>query len=181
MFLSELRRRAAGQRRQHSRDDVTAVLNALRGAIDVDHLLEYAPGLDAKTLYSAYKSLDGLRRQAESAWRHITEEKTAAAVFNYYEPASKLLKKPAHRLAILARAIQSPRNFANVVDAVNREVEGTSARILTFEKELCRHVPRTPPKQLQQLVLLWNSDCWLPNRVTSLPPVSVQRLLGECG
>lgn len=183
-FLADLEWSARGATLGHTRRDVTAVLNGLRGGIEVDDLLRRAPGLSAERLYGAYLDLDARRSDAHNAWKAIVSSRSRAGLLRHGSSAARLLPVAVDELR---RAAQHGS------DALGAEIDRAELRIghagefvARLEDELDRCEARTERAHSvgEQLYNPYETsmyfDSWfLPTRVGAIVPTRVAALLGE--
>lgn len=182
-FAGELAQIAGAPADSHARSDTTAVLNALRGGLTVEQLLENAPGLRPTRLHRAYQDLEERRRVAVEAWQQIAAEPTVASLHEHGQHAAKLVPVLVHRLLETADIDEGllPRVAAHLVsgvDEVQRLVHNT-------ELELDRRLDPVDAMAISRTLYDPTSDCifarveHLPTRVGSLVPTRVAALLNE--
>lgn len=183
-FVRHLAERAGIERVAFRRSDVTAVLNALRCGLTVDELLEQAPGLQPRRLYSAYRQLEHLRCTSEFAWVAIAISGSIETFEEYAEEAAKLLPALVARLTEVARS--GPEEFDLVLLQLSAAVTSTGAAAQRIE----RVIEASPdgsdrPIDLGRVLYdptgagLTSRPDYLPSRVGTLVPVRVAALLGE--
>lgn len=167
------------------RDDVTALLNALRCGTSVAQLQEVAPGMVPARLVAAYRYLERHRAASELAWARIEADPTPATLHEMAPLAGRLLPVPIHR-------ILSARDHALYERVTEAIAEATSQvhrqRVLAkgLEAELEKHT-ETSLFAVDLGARLYNpmspgvygDAFFLPDRVASLSPVRVADLLGE--
>lgn len=175
---------ADGADTAHTRGDVTACLNALRGGLTVGGLLEQCPGLDPARLRSAYADLEQRRGHAERAWTIIVASGSISSLVEHGEAAAALLPAVVGRLATAAR--NSPVSFAATVLRLAESVDKCRRDAYRVEHALARcSAGSTRGRQLSALLYhpygdsIATRDQFLPDRVGMLNPTRVAALLGE--
>lgn len=182
-FVAELMQRSGGPAAEHTRSDITAVLNALRGGLTLDELLANAPGLQLGRLHSAYMDLEERRRQAVDAWMAIVEDPTMATLEHYGEQAARLVPVMVHRLLETADIDRGllPRVAAYLAQGVDE----VRTMIRNTELELDRRIGTDDEMELSRALYDPTTDSMfdrvehLPERVGSLVPTRVAALLNE--
>lgn len=181
-FVEDLRSAAHGRRRTHRRSDLTALLNALRGGLTVDELVQRAPGLDLQRLYDAYVALDDMRKEAVEAWRAIESSRSLGTVRTEGAAAARLLPVIVARLEQLAE--HEPSLVPVAIDEAARDIETAHRLAQRLEHELDRAVDRSDwamkiGKQLYDPrgESVFGRNDYLPTRVGSLVPQRVAKLL----
>ncbi len=183
-FVAELERQCGGTAAAHRRSDVTALLNALRGGLTVDQLLDQAPGLLAARLFGAHSSLETLRRESEAAWSSIVETPTMRSLDAHGPEAATLLPVPVERLRRIAA--MSPNALGHEVARCARAITVARDSVRRIETELDRGLlDAGRADQLSRALFDQHGDCalsndhHLPERVGGLVPTRVAALLRE--
>jgi hypothetical protein len=180
--LAELAGRPAEPDRS-SRRNTTAVLNALRCGLDVDGVLERAPGLRPADLLDAHAHLEDRRRASADAWAAITAERTADVVAGCGAAAARLVPVLVARLASVAETGDVDR-LAHMIAEIIEEI----AIVEVFARSCEAHMASATPLVREQLGRhlydlhdpgLWSHTAFLAPRVGTLVPVRVAALLGE--
>ncbi len=181
-FVADLRILVGDGPRPHRRSDVTAVLNALRGGLTVERLLEIAPGLRPDRLLGAYFALEARRAASEHAWLAILDDPTALG--RHGSRASRLLPVP---VASLTRvAAMSPCELGLAVGRVAAAIDTVRSRIVRLERELETEGDTERASLLGTLLFdhsdrcVYADDHHLPVRVAALMPSHLDALLSEC-
>jgi hypothetical protein len=166
------------------RSDVTALLNALRCALDVDDLLGRAPGLAPVQLLRAHERLDELRVGSVLAWTTIVADPTPATVRRQAGEAGKLVPVLVDRLVALAAS--DPAALPGAVAGAAGEIRRVGRVALAVEDWMSEpSMVGGRADEAGRLLYdlaepgLWSHAAYLPARVGSLVPVRVAALLGE--
>lgn len=183
-FLADLEQHAGGITAPHTRRDLTAVLNALRGGLDVGDLLERAPGVAPDRLYGAYLQLDSLRADACDAWQAIVADGSRAGLLRHGSSAARLVPVA---VAELRRSVQHGADAISVeIERVDGRIRQAAELVARFEHELdhCHPSPERARAIGEQLYNPYEAsmyfDSWfLPTRVGAIVPTRVAALLGE--
>jgi hypothetical protein len=183
-FVMRLNDLARERRGEHQRSDTTAVLNALRCGVDVDDLLDRAPGLQVDRLLAAYIALDRLRFRAESAWMEIVDAGTADALHQRGCEAGKLVPSLIGQLHAVAS--ERPDELAGTIAMMATSVRAATSCVLAIEQALHESVGDQEGRaRLGRL--LYDPEApgatsrpdFVPRRVGTLVPTRVAALLGE--
>jgi hypothetical protein len=182
-FVADLRFVATDSGRPHRRMDTTAVLNALRGGLTLDQLLEIVPGLQPDRLLGAYAALEAKRAASERAWSAIVEDPTPDVLAQHAPAASRLLPAPVASLVEIAAA--SAGGLGDAVDVAARAVRAVQTRIRRLEWELDHPSGTEPSPSLDELRFdhircAYADGSYLPTRVGALMPARAAALLSEC-
>lgn len=171
--------------REHTRSDVTALLNALRGGLSVDALLYACPGIAPARLLGAYGTLEALRRDAVAAWSDLVAEPTVASLQHVGERAASLVPSLVNRLR--EAAMVDPGVLPRVAALLAADVEAVRRAIRNAELELDRTTDAATAIAISRTLYdpttesLFDRASHLPERVGSLVPSRVAALLGERG
>lgn len=166
---------------EHSRRDVTAVLNALRGGLTVDELLSRAPGLHAAQLQAAYRDLERRRSESERAWWSIVGDATPDSLVPHGPSAATLLPVLVDRL--ISAVPKGGDVYRATVDRLAAHVESTDRDVHGLESALATWPERGV--ELGARLFNPNGDAvtnrvdHLARRVGTLTPSRVAALLGE--
>ena len=193
-FVAELRTLAqnlpaASSKRKNTpafdRNDVTALMNALRCGLTSADLMSRAPGLKPARLVAAYDELDRLRRQSVAAWDAIVADRTLEALVDWSAAASVLLSSPVRALLPAAASMDDEAMFSRVQRIADRVVE-VGERALVLEGQLNTAVAPDPQAVAIGRMLydpydpsVWGDPFFLPPRVGALMPMRLADLLGE--
>lgn len=183
VFVAELAEISGGPASTHSRSDVTAVLNALRGGLSVRRLLESAPGLRPERLHRAYDVLEDRRAGSAAAWAAIVREPTVEGLHRHGGVAARLVPVLVHRL--LETADVDPGLLPEVARRLARSVEDVRRLAADIELEMNRHTDPSMAMAISRALYDPTSDCvfgrveHLPERVGALMPTRVAALLDE--
>lgn len=183
-FLKRLGDMANSRRGEHTRSDITAVLNALRCGIFLDDLLVRAPGLQVERLYSAYLALDQLRQHSEAAWSSIASTPTVDAVLEFGPEAGKLVPALVSHLYWVIDA--APDSLREVVGQMAGDVYATSRCVRSIEDAL-QTSAGDPSRRASLGRLLYDPTGrgatsrpdFVAGRLGTLVPTAVAALLGE--
>lgn len=165
----------------HTRSDLTAVLNGLRGGLTADELIERVPGLPPHRLLAAYRDLEVRRAAAAAAWDAIAADGSPSALREHAVTASALVPVLIDRLwATLAIGDDAYRTTVSKLAAY---VEATERNVAEIEIAL----GVWPERGIELGVRLYNpyGDAvtnrvdHLARRVGTLTPNRVAALLGE--
>lgn len=165
----------------HTRSDVTAVLNALRGGLTADQLVEKVPGLPPHRLVAAYRDLETRRAAAAQAWIALVHDGTANALATHAAAASALVPVLIERL--YATAGLGPDAYRTTLARLSSYVEATHRNVGEIETALALW----PERAVELGARLYNpyGDALtnrvdhLAQRVGTLTPTRVAALLGE--
>jgi hypothetical protein len=158
------------------------VLNALRGGLTLAEAQQQAPGLEPARLYSAYITIDELRRRAVEAWEAIEADPTPYTVDAHGDRAARLLPVQ------VARVRQVMDNDPRLVDATVAglavDIERSGQLAARIESELDQSIDRSE-RAVKLGVQLYDpyGEClfarndFLPHRVGALMPQRVSELL----
>lgn len=166
---------------RHTRSDVTAVLNALRGGLTADQLIAKVPGLPPHRLLAAYRDLEQRRAAASDAWYAIVNNRTADALPDHAANAGALVPVLIERL--YATAELGPQAYSTTVARLASYVEATHRNVAEIETALSLW----PERAVELGARLYNpyGDALtnrvdhLAQRVGTLTPTRVATLLGE--
>jgi uncharacterized protein (DUF433 family) len=166
---------------RHTRSDVTAVLNALRGGLTVDQLVDKVPGLPPHRLLAAYRDLEQRRVTAFDAWYAIVNDRTDDALARNAASAGALVPVLIERLC--ATAELGPEAYRTTVARLASYVEATHRNVSEIETALALW----PERAVELGARLYNpyGDALtnrvdhLAQRVGVLTPTRVAALLGE--
>lgn len=166
---------------RHTRSDVTAVLNALRGGLTADQLLEKVPGLPPHRLLAAYRDLEQRRAAAADAWYAIVNDRTSETLRAHAAAAGALVPVLIERLH--ATAALGPDAYRTTVARLASYVEATHRNIAEIETALGLW-PERAVEFGERLYnpygdALTNRVDHLAQRVGTLIPTRVATLLGE--
>ena len=185
-FISELET-LAGDRiaTRVERDDVTALLNALRCGTSVEQLLVAAPGVHPGRLVASYRFLERHRAASEQAWLAIEADPTPATLHEMAALAGRLLPVPMHRI-LSARDHALAERVTEAIAEATSQVHRQRVLAKGLEAVLEQH-KETTEAGIEIGARLYNpmnpgvyGDAYfLPDRVASLSPVRVADLLGE--
>lgn len=182
-FVAELADRAAGATEPHTRRDTTAVLNALRGGLPPDELLERAPGLRPRCLHGAYQALEDRRARSARAWLAIMDHPTLDVLAVHHVAAARLMPVLVERL--LDAAMIDPQILPRLGGHIAMAVDETARAAQNIEHELDRCADPERRTSISRTLFDPIADCvyaradHLPVRVGSLVPTRVASLLGE--
>lgn len=181
-FVVDLTHRAdATATDPHTRSDVTAVLNALRGGLTADQLIEKVPGLPPHRLLAAYRDLEARRAAAAAAWDALVSDGTEDALALHAAGASALVPVMIERL--FATAALGPDAYRTTIRRLASYVEATHRNVAEIETALALW----PERAVELGARLYNpyGDALtnrvdhLAQRVGTLTPTRVAALLGE--
>lgn len=181
-FVVELAMRAdVDSTERHNRSDITAVLNALRGGLTADQLIDKVPGLPPHRLLAAYRDLEQRRSVAADAWRSLVAEGTPVGLRDHGSAASALVPVLVERL--WATAELGPESYRTTVRRLASYVEATERNVVEIETAL----GLWPERAVELGARLYNpyGDAitnrvdHLAGRVGTLTPNRVAALLGE--
>jgi hypothetical protein len=119
---------------RHNRSDVTAVLNALRGGLTADQLIEKVPGLPPHRLLAAYRDLEQRRSVAADAWRAVVAEGTPQGLHDHGSAAAALVPVLIERL--WATAEIGPEAYRTTIMRLASYVEATHRNVTEIETAL---------------------------------------------
>lgn len=182
-FVADLRLAATDSGRPHRRMDTTTVLNALRGGLTLDRLLDIVPGLQPDRLLGAYAALEARRAASERAWSAIIADPSPDVLAQHAPEAARLL--PAPVASLVEVAVESTGELGDAVDVAARAVRAVQSRIRRLEWELDHPSGTEPSPSLVELRFdhircAYADDSHLPARVGALVPVRAAALLTEC-
>lgn len=166
----------------HTRRDVTAVVNALRCGLDADELLRRAPGLVPGRLVAAHRDVEARRRRAARAWQAIAAAPTVLSLDHHAPVAATLLPVVVARLQ--ERARHGDAELANGVRQAVVEVDRVG-RIARSVEEWMFASPIGDAPRVGRLLYdldepaLWDHEHFVPNRVGAVVPTRLAALLGE--
>jgi len=186
LFIAEIEAHTKGVASARvDRDDVTALLNALRCGTDFATLLTVAPGCKPERLLGAHRLLNRQRLQSEQAWYAIEEDPTPATLHAFAAHAARLLPIPVHRI-LSAREHALHERVTEAIAEATSEVHRCRVLAKGFEAELEQHVPGSVTGVDLGAKLynpmnpgVYGNAFFLADRVSSLSPVRVADLLGE--
>lgn len=165
----------------HTRSDITAVLNGLRGGLTAHELVEHVPGLPPHRLVAAYRDLEHRRADAAAAWDAIVAAGTPAALREHSVAAALLVPVLIDRLwATLAIGEDA---FSTTVAKLGAYVEATARNVTEIETAIAVW----PERAVELGTRLYhpygdaitNRVDHLARRVGTLTPNRVAALLGE--
>ena len=167
---------------RHNRSDVTAVLNALRGGLTADQLIEKVPGLPPHRLLAAYRDLDQRRSVAADAWRSARRRRHAVGPARARQrcvPRSCRCSSS----ACWRRPTSAPRPYRTTITRLASYVDATHRNVTEIETAL----GLWPERAVELGARLYNpyGDAitnrvdHLARRVGTLTPNRVAALLGE--
>lgn len=168
-----------------SRDDITAVLNALRCGVDLTELLAFGPGLRPRRLLAAYRALDLRRTDAVAAWYRVVAEPRHTVLGEFGPLAARLVSVPVYRLT---EAFDSRRGqvLEEVVQQVSETMRRVHAQISVIESHMERAGRagfRDDARRLSMVLYhpyvpgLWGHPYHLSARVGALSSARVASLL----
>ena len=165
----------------HSRSETTAVLNALRGGLTADQLVDKVPGLAAHRLLAAYRDLEARRAEAAAAWDALVAQGTPDALTEHAALASALVPVLVERL--FATAELGPEAYRTTVARLASYVDATQRNVDEIETALAVW----PERAVELGARLYNpyGDALtnrvdhVARRVGTLTPTRVAALLGE--
>lgn len=163
---------------------MTALLNALRGGLDVESLLAQAPGLRPERLLGAYRSLGAALRSAADAWETVLANPTPATLAEFGDRAALLLPTPIGHLRRIAH--HAPHRLRDETTRVGLAAERAAATVRHLERRLDTD-GLTAEERVAIAGRLFDQhrecalahDDFLPGRVGALVPTRVAALLGE--
>jgi hypothetical protein len=166
---------------RHNRSDVTAVLNALRGGLTADQLIEKVPGLPPHRLLAAYRDLEQRRSVSADAWRSVVAEGTPEGLRDHGSAAAALVPVLIERL--WATAELGPEAYGSTIVRLASYVEATQRNVTEIETAL----GLWPERAVELGARLYNpyGDAitnrvdHVARRVGALTPNRVAALLGE--
>ena len=179
--LSELGHRVATPTEAPRRTTITALVTALRSAVDPDHVLSVARGLTADDLAVAYDFVDGLRSRAVDALDALADEPTVD-VFVGVEPSlARLLPHPTATLRSVAD--ERPTSFRVAVSDVMARIQLLDRAV----NELEGRITAGDPEWRQLIVELddgrshgvFHQQNYRPQRIGDIMPLRLASLLGE--
>jgi hypothetical protein len=181
-FVEELRRRAGSPAAEHRRGDLTVVLNALRGGLAVDDLLDMAPGAVPGRLLAAYHDLDARRSASVEAWGEIVADPSLRALERHAPVAAALAPILVDR--VRSAALIGTDALADVVERFDARVVEQRLAVWRLELVLDKS-SRTDADAISigQLLYDGSPDClaarddFLADRVGLLSPTRVTALL----
>lgn len=189
-FVADLEQRVATvpekkRSGSYDRNDVTALMNALRCGLDVDDLFSRAPGLRAGRMLAAYRELDELRQTSVRAWGEIVAGGSLEALVDWSAAASVLVPTPVRQLLPSATQMDD-RALAERIDRVCERIERVASTVAELERRLDDSVaPSAEAIAIGRMLYdpydpsLWADPYFLPERVGQLMPLRVADLLGE--
>jgi len=183
-FLEELTV-AAKKPAKYDRDDVTALLNALRCGTSFEQLKTFAPGVKAARLLGAYNTLEKGRAASVSAWSAIEEDPTLLTLRKHSAAAARMLPLAVHR-ALAASEIMSKDSTTTSLATASAEIHRITVFAHGLESALLDLDPMDPAG-IEIGCRLYNphdpgvygNAFYLPDRVSSLSPVRIREILGE--
>lgn len=182
-FVRTLVEESGGQPASHSRADVTALLNALRGGLTVATLRATCPGVRPDRLYSAYQALEARRAESAGAWAAIIEQPTLESLDEYGDVAACLVPVLVNRLRETASI--DAQMLHRVSAHLAAEVDQVRRLVRNSELEIDRQPDSSVAIDISRTLYDPMSDClfarsdYLPDRVGSLVPTRVAALLHE--
>ena len=184
-FISALEAAAPSRQSRYDRDDVTALLNALRCGTTFATLVEVAPGARLARVKAAYRALDTKRAEAQEAWTAIEENPSGASLRRHAACASRLLPTGVHRV-LAAMELSTHDAVAEAVAEVSAQVHRMHVIARGIESELT-HLEPLDPRGIELGTKLhaahtpgiYSHTFYLADRVASLSPTRVSGLLGE--
>lgn len=164
-----------------TRSDVTAVLNALRGGLTADQLIERVPGLPPHRLLAAYRNLEGRRAAASAAWFALAADGTPDALADHAGAASLLVPVLVERLCAsvelgLGAYRSTITRLATHVEATHRTIEEIETALALWPEQAVELGARLYDPYGDALT---NRVDHLAQRVGTLTPTRVAALLGE--
>lgn len=181
-FVVELARLAdPAATSSHTRSDITAVLNGLRGGLTADELVDKVPGLPPHRLLAAYRDLEQRRAASVAAWEAIVTERTPESLREHSVAAALMVPVLIDRLwATLAIGDDA---YRTTVDKLAAYVEATDRNVAEIETAL----EVWPERAVELGTKLYNpyGDAvsnrvdHVARRVGVLTPNRVAALLGE--
>ena len=165
----------------HTRSDVTAVLNGLRGGLTADELTANVPGHPPHRLLAAYRDLDQRRAASVAAWEAIVTDGTSTALRTHSVAAAALVPVLIDRLwAVLSIGDEA---YRTTVEKLAAYVDATARNVAEIETALAVW----PERAVELGARLYNpyGDAvtnrvdHLARRVGTLTPNRVAALLGE--
>lgn len=164
-----------------TRSDITAVLNALRGGLTADELVDKVPGLPPSRLLAAYRDLESRRSAAAAAWHALVADGTPAGLRRLGGDAAVLVPVLVDRLA--ATITHGEATYRTTLERLAAYVEETNRNVGEIETALALW----PDRAVELGARLYNpfGDAitnrvdHLARRVGLLTPNRVAALLGE--
>lgn len=193
-FVADMRARAeanpapASKRKNapaFDRNDVTAMINALRCGLTCADLLERAPGLKPHRIMAAYDEIERLRAQSVNAWHSLVADPTLESLVDWAAAASVLLPTPVRNLLPAAAAMDAEA-MSDRVTKVAERVDAVTTQAVQVEKVLAGlEAPSAQGIAIGRMLYdpydpsLWADPHFLPPRVGTLMPLRLADLLGE--
>lgn len=185
VFVSELAEAAKGKEGRFDRDDVTALLTALRCGTTFDQLLEIAPGVRYSRVLGAYRCLERQRSACVDAWEAIEDAPTFAAMRRNSDTAAKLLPLAVHRIFSSYETMRAD-GVAEAVAEMSAEVHRVRVLAHGLEAELAACKPGSSEgieigSRLYNPISpgVYGHAFYLPDRISALTPIRVRELLGD--
>lgn len=184
-FIETLRLESSGKTSRFDRDDVTALVNALRCGTDFDTFMSVAPGAKLNRILAAYETLEARRATAADAWLQIEAEPSAKSLRRHADDASLLLGNPVRRmLSVLELSI--PNAVAEAAAEAAAQVHRMQVLAHGIETELAALEPQDPHGIELGVRLfsphtpgVYNNQYYLPDRLSAVSPIRLSALLGE--
>jgi hypothetical protein len=181
--LAQMANAAPGrdERPGHARSEITAVLNALRGGLTAQELVQRLPGLDPIRLLDAYCQLERLRSRSVQAWEAIVAGGSVATLRQHARYASDLLPVFVDRL--ICAAASGPKVYSATVHRLDAAIAATGDDLLRLEAALTRGGAQAIAVGLYLFNpdgdSITGRDDHLSHRVGTLTSARVAALLGE--
>lgn len=168
----------------HRRADVTALLNTLRGGLNLGELLRQAPGLRPARLLDAHRDLETRRQWSASAWDAIVRDADHTTLATHGDEAAILLPAPIGHLRRIAHT--SPDRLRGQILRTATAVDWAQAAVRQLERRLdAEGLDADEEAEIARRLYDQHDSCalahdeYLPTRVGALVPTRVAALLGE--
>ena len=184
-FVVKMTEAAKGRATKFDRDDVIALMNALRCGTPWETFVEVAPGAKPARMLGAYNYLETRRQESRQAWINIEEEPSAMVIRTNAATAARLLPTPVHRV-LAALEMSSHQSLAEATADAAAQIQKMHVIARGIERELAGieagaaygielgtklHAPHMPG--------IFSSSFFLADRLTAVSSTRLAALLGE--